>query len=624
MERHFKARAPLEFKKILFGLSVCFSMLYLSSCNKDYDDAWIKEAIEDLTDRVTVLEDWCKTANSNISSLQALISSLEQNDYITSVTPVTENGKEIGYTITFKNSPAIIIYHGKDGEDGDTPVIGVGKGDDGKYYWTQTIGDNEPDFILDEDGNKIAATGNAPQLGIDSEGYWMIDTDGTGFVRIKDENGHDVKAAGEKGDTGATGPTGPQGDSIFKEIDYSNSDYVLITLIDGTVIKIARQPATYVNVTQPGSLSTAIQQTGVDAASLRELTITGTLGEDDYEYIRTKLTSLEVLDISKANITILPEYAFDGATFETIVLPDKLKEIGNTAFYNCSKLKSLDIPESVTTLGRWIVYNCSSLESIALHEGLTTLSQSTFCEANVSSITIPSTVSFIPNWCFENSKLTSITIPSSIKTIGESVFFNCTELTTVNIEADLKEIPDAMFSECRKLTTVNLPENITYIGFAAFSNCPLQCDNGVLVIPSKVKIIKGNAFSTLTSNITSIQVQEGLEVIEPGAFAYIQIEEITLPSTLKQMGDCALCFTTSHSMLKKITFNGNTPPEIIYYTDYDGNYYKPDVSKMSECEVYVPADAVDTYKASVWFTGTTIYDEKQLDYFDVDKLHPIN
>lgn len=556
MKRHFKARAPLEFKKIFFGLSLCFSMLYLPSCNKDYDDAWIKDAIEDLTDRVTVLEDWCKTANSNISSLQALVSSLEQNDYITSVTPVTENGKEIGYTITFKNSPAIIIYHGKDGEDGDTPVIGVGKGDDGKYYWTHTIGDNEPDFILDDAGNKIAATGNAPKLGIDSEGYWMIDTDGTGFVRIKDENGQDVKAAGEKGDTGATGPTGPQGDSIFDEIDYSNSDYVLITLIDGTVIKIARQPAAYINVTQPGSLSTAIQQTGVDAASLRELTITGTLGEDDYKYIRTKLTSLEVLDISKANITILPASAFQEAKFETIVLPDGLVEIGNSAF--------------------------------------------------------------------NTSQLTSITIPSTIKSIGYDTFAYCPQLTTANIEANLTEIPSGMFCECRELTTVNLPENITSIGGWAFCNCPLKCDKGELIIPSKVRTIGESAFSTLTSNITSIQVPEGLEVIEPSAFAYIPIKEITLPSTLKQMGDCALCFTTSHSILKKITFKGENPPEIIYYKDYFGNYYKPDVSKMPECEVYAPADAIETYKASVWFTGTTIYDGEQLDYFDVNKLHPIN
>lgn len=554
MKRHFKARAPLEFKKIFFGLSLCFSMLYLPSCNKDYDDAWIKDAIEDLTDRVTVLEDWCKTANSNISSLQALVSSLEQNDYITSVTPVTENGKEIGYTITFKNSPAIIIYHGKDGEDGDTPVIGVGKGDDGKYYWTHTIGDNEPDFILDDAGNKIAATGNAPKLGIDSEGYWMIDTDGTGFVRIKDENGHDVKAAGEKGDTGATGPTGPQGDSIFKEIDYSNSDYVLITLIDGTVIKIARQP--YVNVTQPGSLSTAIQQTGLDAASLRELTITGTLGEDDYTYIRTKLPELTYLDISNTDITILPASAFQKAKFETIVLPDGLVEIGNSAF--------------------------------------------------------------------NTSQLTSITIPSTIKSIGYDTFANCPQLTTANIEANLTEIPSGMFCECRKLTTVNLPENITSIGGWAFTNCPLQCDDGKLIIPSGVRTIGEAAFSTLESNITYIEVPEGLEVLEPSAFQYIEIERITLPSTLKQMGDCALSFTNSYSKLQKVIFKGNTPPKIIYNRGADDNYMAPDISKMSECEVYVPSDAIETYKASVWFTGTTIYDGEQLDYFDVNKLHPIN
>ena len=220
---------------MLYGLiGIC--LLGGSSCSEKYDDTWIKEAIEDLQDRVTALEEWCRTANSNISSLQSLATALEKCDYITGVTPVTENGVEIGYTITFKNAPAIIIYHGQDGEKGDSasvPMIGVSKGDDGKYYWTQTVGDVEPEFILDEAGNKIAASGMAPRLSVDSDGYWLIDVDGSGFVRLKDVEGNEVKAVGEKGDTGdpgETGPQGPAGNSIFSKVDYSDPTYVIFYL----------------------------------------------------------------------------------------------------------------------------------------------------------------------------------------------------------------------------------------------------------------------------------------------------------------------------------------------------------------------------------------------------------
>lgn len=230
---------------VLYGLTgVC--LLGGFSCTEEYDDTWIKEAIEDLQDRVTNLEDWCQTANSNISSLRSLATALEECDYITGVTPVTENGVEIGYTITFKDAPAIIIYHGQDGEKGDSasvPMIGVSKGDDGKYYWTQTVGGAEPEFILDEAGNKIAASGMAPRLSVDSDGYWLIDVDGSGFVRLKDVEGNEVKAVGEKGDTGEpgeTGPQGPAGNSIFSKVDYSDPTYVIFYLNDGTKIQLPR------------------------------------------------------------------------------------------------------------------------------------------------------------------------------------------------------------------------------------------------------------------------------------------------------------------------------------------------------------------------------------------------
>lgn len=65
-----------------------------------------------------------------------------------------QNGKEVGYTITFSKSNPITIYHGKDGQNGTdgedgkpgvdgedgknghTPVIGVKQDTDGSYYWT--------------------------------------------------------------------------------------------------------------------------------------------------------------------------------------------------------------------------------------------------------------------------------------------------------------------------------------------------------------------------------------------------------------------------------------------------------------------------------------------------------
>ena len=271
---------------VLYGLTgIC--LLGGFSCTEEYDDTWIKEAIEDLQDRVTNLEDWCQTANSNISSLRSLATALEECDYITGVTPVTENGVEIGYTITFKDAPAIIIYHGQDGEKGDSasvPMIGVSKGDDGRYYWTQTVGDADPEFILDEAGKKIAASGMAPRLSVDSEGYWLIDVDGQGFKRLKDVDGNDVKAVGEKGDTGdpgETGPQGPAGNSIFSKVDYSDPTYVIFYLNDGTEIQLPRYNLTDTQAEYDALAQAISEATGTpDNPTVIELTGDILMGEN--------------------------------------------------------------------------------------------------------------------------------------------------------------------------------------------------------------------------------------------------------------------------------------------------------------------------------------------------------
>ena len=123
----------------------------LFGCGENYDDSALTGRVDDLENRVTKLEELCKQMNTNISSLQTLVNALQDNDYITGVTPITKDGETIGYTISFAQSASITIYHGEDGEDGkdgqdgkpgedgndgSTPVIGVKQDTDGVYYWT--------------------------------------------------------------------------------------------------------------------------------------------------------------------------------------------------------------------------------------------------------------------------------------------------------------------------------------------------------------------------------------------------------------------------------------------------------------------------------------------------------
>ena len=108
--------------------------------------------MNDHENRIEALEQWQEQVNGNIAALQQLLST---TDYITKVTPVTEDGRQVGYTIEFLNQSPITIYNGEkgdtgqpgaDGNDGQTPEIGLMKDADGNWYWTLN-----GELMLDQD-----------------------------------------------------------------------------------------------------------------------------------------------------------------------------------------------------------------------------------------------------------------------------------------------------------------------------------------------------------------------------------------------------------------------------------------------------------------------------------------
>lgn len=64
-----------------------------------FDDSAIWDKLDDHENRIVTLETLCSRMNTNINSLQSIITALQESDFITGVTPITENGVEIGYTI---------------------------------------------------------------------------------------------------------------------------------------------------------------------------------------------------------------------------------------------------------------------------------------------------------------------------------------------------------------------------------------------------------------------------------------------------------------------------------------------------------------------------------------------
>lgn len=232
-------------KFLCLALSAIVALAAMVGCS--YNDTEIWNEIESVKDRVETLEEAVIKTNEDIVALQAIINALQKNIYVTSVTPTAD-----GYTIQFSDGTTAEIKNGKDGENGtngtNAPIISVKQDADGNYYWTidgewlmvdgERVRANGIDGANGEDGSD-GEDAVAPQLRInDTTKEWEISTDGgqtwtsTGVVA----EGKD----GANGIDGANGSNGAAGDSLFKDIDTSNPDYVVITLADGTEFRLAR------------------------------------------------------------------------------------------------------------------------------------------------------------------------------------------------------------------------------------------------------------------------------------------------------------------------------------------------------------------------------------------------
>ena len=168
---------------------------------------------------------------------------------------------------------------------------------------------------------------------------------------------------------------------------------------------------------------------------------------DPSEYEGTPWPSAEAYINDNGTPVAIFAYLYD---MEEIILPAKLKSIGDDMLIFCQSLKSLNIPESVQEIGLRAFLGCSSLKSMKLPIGITEIKSGLLSGCtNLTSIDIPYTTEEIGHNAFRNcTSLKSIELPYSLNNMGISVFYGCTALTSVTIPKNIRYISDYTFYYC--------------------------------------------------------------------------------------------------------------------------------------------------------------------------------
>ena len=215
--------------------------------------------------------------------------------------------------------------------------------------------------------------------------------------------------------------------------------------------------------------------------------------------------------ISSWPVTKIGEDAFqDNTTITSVTIPASVTEIGSNAFAGCTNLTSVnyiggDWSKLTIQSGNPAVEDAAKdaaneqlfdfefiLNNTAVivirYEGtaadvtipsrykgkpVTMIDHAAFHNSAVTSVTIPDSVTSIPDSAFGFcSQLTNISIPNSVTYIGFSAFNSCTSLKSITLPSSLSTIQSEAFYNCGNLKTIRIPVSVTSIGNYAFDVCP--------------------------------------------------------------------------------------------------------------------------------------------------------
>ena len=238
--------------------------------------------------------------------------------------------------------------------------------------------------------------------------------------------------------------------------------------------------------------------------------------------------------------------------------------IGSYAFRWCSELTSVTIPSSVTSIGRESFSGCG-LTSVTIPNSVTSIGNEAFFGCTVltgitvlaGNISYSSLDGVLLNFAqttliqYPCGKTGKYSIPASVTSIGSSAFDGCAGLTSVVIPSSVTNIGTKAFSRCAGLTSATIPGSVTSIGFMAFYGCSWLTAAG---FTGNAPVLESWVFDSTASGFTVYYTSGSTGFTSPTWNGY--------PAVSMVVGSAPVVTTAAASVLSatSATLNGTVNP----------------------------------------------------------------
>ena len=250
-----------------------------------------------------------------------------------------------------------------------------------------------------------------------------------------------------------------------------------------------------------------------------------------------------------------------------------VKVIGDHAFKSCTNLKTIEnIPSTLTEIKKWC-FEESGLESIDLSNTNVTIMQDGvfYNNKSLTSIQLPNKLeNFWDNAFYGCKVLNNIVMPSTVKGIYNYVFEGCASLTNVTLNDGCTTLGHHVFKNC-SLATVTFPNTLNSIGIYAFESTKL---NTVDLFNTQITSLPEGCFydceqlsdvklpieftsigknAFFKSSIASITFPPSLQKIDDSAFQYAKLANVVIPTSCNTIGQGAF---SDNANLTTVVING--------------------------------------------------------------------